>query len=43
MAKESFDPIEVGEAIRKSIAIEAVLYGIQTISVTELVLHNRII
>ena len=43
MAKESFDPIEVGEAMWKSIAIEAVLYGIQTISVTELVLHNRII
>ena len=38
MAKESFDPIEVGEAMWKSIAIEAVLYGIQTISVTEHIL-----
>jgi hypothetical protein len=38
MAQESFDPIEVGEAMWNSIAIEAVLYGIQTISVTEHIL-----
>ena len=38
MARESFDPIEVGEAMWKSIAIEAVLYGIQAISVPEYIL-----
>ena len=38
MAKESFDPIEVGEAMWKSMALEAVLYGIQTISVSEQIL-----
>ena len=38
MAKESFDPIEVGEAMWKSIALEAVLYGIQVISLNEQIL-----
>ena len=38
MAKESYDPIEVGEAVWKSIALEAVLYGTQVISVTEQIL-----
>ena len=40
MAKESFDPIEVGVAMWKTIALKAVLYGIQVISVNEQILTN---
>ena len=35
MAKESHDPIEVGEALWKTVALESILYGIQIISVTK--------
>ena len=40
MAKESFDLIQVGVAIWKTIALKAVLYGIQVISVNEQILTN---
>ena len=33
LARESFDPIEVGEALWKSVALESILHGIQVISV----------
>ena len=35
LARESFDPIEVGEALWKSVALESILHGIQVTSVTK--------
>ncbi len=40
MAKNSFDPIEVGEALWKSVALESILYGIQIISVNKQILSQ---
>ena len=34
MAKESFDPISVGEALWQGVAIPAVLHGSEVVSVT---------
>ena len=35
MAKDSFDPIEVGMALWESVALESVLYSVQVISLTK--------
>ena len=40
MARDSHDPIEVGEALWKSVALESILYGIQIVSVTNLILNK---
>ena len=40
IAKDSFDPIQVGVALWQSTALESVLYGIQIISVTEEILKK---
>ena len=40
MARNSFDPIEVGIALWKSVALESVLYGIQIISITKSILSQ---
>ena len=40
MARNSFDPIEIGEALWKSVALESVLFGIQIISVTKLIMSQ---
>ena len=40
MARNSYDPIEVGEALWKSVALESTLYGIQIISVNKQILSQ---
>ena len=40
MARESCAPVEVGEALWKSVALESVLYGIQIISLTKKILSE---
>ena len=40
MAKESCAPVEVGEALWKSVALESVLYGIQVVSLTRKIMSE---
>ena len=40
IAKDSFDPIQVGVALWQSTALESVLYGIQIASVTDVILKQ---
>ena len=35
LAKESFDPCRVADALWKQVATEAILYGVQVVSITK--------